>query len=71
MITDPERLEELERAWLRERAGRRSFAEALDLYWSLWRHVRTLRPDWDGAAAWEADIQHEIETLRALHGRSG
>lgn len=69
MITDPNALEELEIQWRLERS--RSLRQALDLYWSLWLHARTLRPDWDGAANWEEDLRHEIETLRELHGRHG
>jgi hypothetical protein len=66
MLRRTEQLEQLEADFARERLGRTTYGQALDIFTALWVEARALNPDFPGD--WRSDIGPDLAVARAVNG---
>lgn len=66
MLRHSPKIDEIDRRHARERLGRRTYAEALEVFAALWREAAALNPDFPGD--WRDDLAADLAIARAVNG---
>ena len=66
MLRRTEHLAQLDADFARNRLGRMSYRDALEIFRALWAEARALDPDFPGD--WRSDIGPDLAVARAVNG---